>query len=152
MNMIFDRDSALAEDLVQEAFFAAYNNWSDVQQMDLPFAWLVRVVTWQFAKVLRTRRRRPAAAVGGLGELPLGGADPEPGLLQSLDLERTMACFDQRDTAIALARYRLGMTQAEIAEHLGLSRRTVGVRLRRIEGAVARTLGGSDGDGLSRDV
>ena len=117
------RDAAAAEDIVQEAFMAAF---AALDRFDRrrPFApWLHRIavnraIDWARARALRaeTEEQDVAAAVA---------APPDDALLAEL------AALDPDHRAVIVLRYLLEFTPGEIAELLELPRGTVNSRLRR---------------------
>ena len=71
-----------AEDLAQEAFFAAHRNWEKIAGYEQPGAWVRRVVANLSVSAFRRRaaeaKAMARAAFGQRTELPdLGSADPE---------------------------------------------------------------------------
>jgi len=58
-------------------------------------------------------------------------------------LVRLVARLDQRHMEVLVCRFLDDMTQEEIAEHLEISRKTVGKRLDRIRGEVLAVKGGA---------
>ena len=118
-------DSALAEDIAQEAFLAA------IRQLDRfdrrrPFGpWLHRIVVNRAIDAARARALRGETE---LAEGTPARPDPEPldrGLLASL------AALPPDQRAVVVMRYLLGYTPGEIARALDLPRGTVNSRLRR---------------------
>ena len=117
-------DEHLAEDLVQETFVRVHDRLSELEQPDRMAAWV-----WRIAGNVLTdhyRRQRPALteehAPALLGEL---AAEPEPGpnlTATAGGWARMMIVLLPEPYREALALSELeGLTQKQIAEHLGLS-------------------------------
>ena len=80
--------------------------------------WLYRVALRKARRGLfRSRREAP------LTELPSG--DPTTSVLHRLEVGRLLALLTERQRAIVVAHYYLGLTQEEIAAGLGIRRGTV---------------------------
>jgi RNA polymerase sigma-70 factor, ECF subfamily len=118
-------DSALAEDIAQEAFLAAIRNLDRFDRRR-PFGpWLHRIVVNRAIDAARARALRREV------ELPAdrsGGTEPAP-------VDRTplaaLAKLPPEQRAVVVMRHLLGYTPGEIARALDLPRGTVNSRLRR---------------------
>jgi RNA polymerase sigma-70 factor (ECF subfamily) len=122
-----------AEDVVQSLFIDLLRRGRT--SAELPY--LYRAATTRSLNVLRDgRRRRELLARHGRDVLaPVPGA-PD-GRVLSLDLLiKLTESLDERSAEILVYRYLDHMQQDEIARLMRLSRRTVGKRLGRIQGAV----------------
>ena len=128
-----------AEDLVQQAFEALFRAEAEGRAPDEPGAYLLGVARRRVADVLRRRARRPA---------PVSLPDGWEGFSHELLPDEMLATAELRDlvqTALGLlrgpdalvltARYRTGLSVAEIAAGLGLSPKAVEMRLRRARAA-----------------
>ena len=118
-------DSALAEDIAQEAFLAAIRNLDRFDRRR-PFGpWLHRIVVNRAIDAARARAHR---AETELNDATGGTAPHEPpdrGILTAL------ARLPPEQRAVIVMRHLLGYTPGEIAEALNLPRGTVNSRLRR---------------------
>jgi RNA polymerase sigma-70 factor (ECF subfamily) len=118
-----------AIDVVHALFVDLIPKWD--RSMDLPY--LYRAVTNRCLNVLRdraTRSRlleREGGAVAPVGRVTLEDQVVGVGLLAAL-ADR----LDDDHMQVLVARFVDDMTQEEIAEQLGLSRKTIGKRLDRI--------------------
>jgi RNA polymerase sigma-70 factor, ECF subfamily len=118
------RDPEAARDAVQEVFLRAHAHAGRFRGDAAPFTWLYRIATTHCLQQLRNRRRREAK----LESL----APPEPpksDLDARIDLLRLFAEEDEDTLAIAHLRWIDGLTLEEVAEVVGLSRKTVAKRL-----------------------
>src|SRR5919106_682050 len=102
-------DIEAARDATAEAFTRALERWSRVQAMDAPEAWVHRVGV----NVLRRRQRLEPA--------------PPPQVAPEVWDAMALLPFRQRQ-ALAL-RYLLGMTQAEVADAMGVAPGTAAATL-----------------------
>ena len=118
-------DSALAEDIAQEAFLAAIRNLDRFDRRR-PFGpWLHRIVVNRAIDAARARTlRREAELVDGAAA-ELDAEPPDRAMLGAL----AVLPPDQR--AVVVLRHLLGYTPGEIAQLLDLPRGTVNSRLRR---------------------
>jgi RNA polymerase sigma-70 factor (ECF subfamily) len=134
-----------AEDAVQETFLKAYTMLDRVSDRQTPalLPWLYRIATHVCLHALRTRRRK--------GQMPMGDDVEQRVLVQAGQEERALVrprllafldTLDERSQAIVVGLYVDGMSQAEIAGSLGISRRAVVKRVaalrRRLEPLVAK--------------
>ena len=118
-------DSALAEDIAQEAFLAAVRNLDRFDRRR-PFGpWLHRIVVNRAIDASRARALRREVVLPA--ERP-GGTEPEP-------VDRTplaaLATLPPEQRAVVVMRHLLGYTPGEIARTLDVPRGTVNSRLRR---------------------
>jgi RNA polymerase sigma-70 factor (ECF subfamily) len=118
-----------AIDVVHSLFADLIPRWS--KDVDLPY--LYRAVTNRCLNVLRdrgTRARlleREQTSAAPVGRVRLDDQIVGVGLLAAL-ADR----LDEGHMQVLVARFVDDMTQEEIADHLGLSRKTIGKRLDRI--------------------
>ena len=120
-------DSAMAEDVTQEAFLLLFDRLRAGDPPEVPAAFLYRAATTRALNAIRDGRRR--AAILKDAELPMwwGG---EPGDRDArLDLVKVLASVDEELATVAVCYYVDGMDQDEIGALLGLHRRTVSRRL-----------------------
>jgi RNA polymerase sigma-70 factor, ECF subfamily len=130
-----------AKDIVQGLFADLYDK--DEPAQELPY--LYRAVTNRCLSFMRdeTNRKRlleenaPPPAVRASSDEETVGYDLLAKLVRALDSE---------DCEVLVCRYVDDMTQEEIAELLGLSRKTIGKRLDRIRVTIARLGQISQGD------
>ncbi|MGE5186780.1 MAG: RNA polymerase sigma factor [Acidobacteriota bacterium] len=124
-----------AIDVVHALFVDLIPKWN--RDVDLPY--LYRAVTNRCLNLLRdrgTRARlleREASAAAPIGRVRLDDEVVGVGLIAAL-AER----LDEGHIQVLVARFVDDMTQEEIADHLGLSRKTIGKRLDRIRDEVIR--------------
>jgi len=134
--MLRSREDAV--DVVHALFADLIPTWNS--DVDLPY--LYRAVTNRCLNVVRDRgtrarllERAPAAAAP-LGRVRLDDQIVGVGLLAAL-ADR----LDDAHMQVLVCRFLDDMTQDEIADHLGVSRKTVGKRLDRIRSAVTALRG-----------
>ena len=132
-------DTALAEDVAQEAFLSAVRSLHRFDRRR-PFGpWLHRIVVNRaidHARAREVRREVPAGAVGEPASVSSGfGAAVSSG-----DVLGALAALPPEQRAVVVLRHLLGYTPGEIARLLGLPRGTVNSRLRRGLDALAGPL------------
>lgn len=131
-----NREDAI--DVVHALFADLIPTWN--VEMTLPY--LYRAITNRCLNAVRdrgTRARlleRESAVAAPVGRVKLEDHIVGVGLLAAL-AER----LDAGHMEVLVARFVDDMTQEEIAEHLGLSRKTIGKRLDRIRGEVTSLRG-----------
>ena len=117
------RDLELARDVTAEAFARALERWDRVGSMSSPGGWTYRVAL----NVLRRRLRRSAMEERLLRRAP--GREPPALTDQGLGVWAAVASLPARTrTAVAL-RYLGGLTEAEVADAMGVAPGTVAATL-----------------------
>jgi RNA polymerase sigma-70 factor (ECF subfamily) len=142
------RDSAAAEDLVQETYaraLAAVAQFSDGGNLK---AWLFRILRNTFVDLhRRAERRRTDVGLDADERLPAADAAGEPRQIRQLvgrDLERAlMSLPDEARVAVLLDLE--GFSEAEMAELMGCAAGTVKSRLFRARAALRERLGDDHG-------
>lgn len=123
------RDAQEAEDIVQELFMDIWKK----KRGDLDFPYLYCAVTNRCITLLRTRNRHCGLLEKKhVQEIPQGLL-PDDSVINQQLIHNVATRLDKTSTAIFLYRYIDEMTQEEIAEVMGISRKTVGKKLMRIE-------------------
>jgi RNA polymerase sigma-70 factor (ECF subfamily) len=124
------RDSAHAQDAVQEALVRAWRNLPGLRDPDRFDAWLTRLTINSCIDTMRFRRRRPI-------EVVLAPYDPTPGgdwtshVADRDQLERGFRRLTVEHRAVLVLHYYLGMSHAGVAEVLGVPLGTAQSRLHR---------------------
>ena len=116
------RDSALAEDAVQDAFLAVWRSAHRyMPERSKPSTWILTFVHRRAVDLVRREERRRAEQLTDDDDLSDGGSVDEEAWLR-LERERVQAALrqlpDQQREALELAYYG-GFTQSELAERLG---------------------------------
>lgn len=128
LSVLLVRDQGLAEELVQDAFVAMHGKWSSLRDPDRALAYLRRAVVNRSNSALRHRavvRRHVARGTGALPET-VPGADGS-----ALDRERrdtvlaALQVLPRRQREVLALRYYLDLSEADIADTLGISRGAV---------------------------
>ena len=127
LSVLLVRDVESAEEVVQDAFVAMHDRWRSLQEPDKALAYLRQAVVNRSRSVLRHRgvRARHAEATPHAVP-PLPGADED-----ALVSERRAAVLDAlrglpgRQREVLALRYYLDLSEADIAETLGISRGAV---------------------------
>jgi RNA polymerase sigma-70 factor (ECF subfamily) len=122
-------NSAAAEDATQEVFVRLMRHSGRLSTEGGYLPWIYRVATNHCLNVLRDGARLelcdPAA-------LPDAGEDGAPGRFAARELTiQLLRRFDEETQSIAVMSLVDGMSRDEVAETLGLSRKTVGKKLGR---------------------
>jgi RNA polymerase sigma-70 factor, ECF subfamily len=132
---ILGRQSAAAEDVVQEVFIKAYVNLNDYDRTR-PFApWLYRIAHNEAVSHLRRKNVEPELIGGEDGELLLSkavadsGATLMPGLRAGL--ERAFAALDPKYREVLVLRYLEDKDYEEISDILAMPPGTVAIRIKR---------------------
>jgi RNA polymerase sigma-70 factor (sigma-E family) len=110
-----------AEDVVQSALTRAFVHWAQVRRADYPDAYVRRIVVNEVVSLRRRRwtrevvledtdrLRRAAVQVG-----------PENEVVDRQDMATALASLTLRQRAVLVLRYYDGLSEAEIAEALGI--------------------------------
>ena len=128
------RDRALAEDLLQETFLAAWRARDDLDAVDNPEAWLFGIARHRALRALRgaQRMRRALERVAGSAPQP---SDEGPALaVDTLALLHRV--LGPEDRALVVLRYVHGFDAPELAEMTGRSPAAIRKRLERARTAL----------------
>jgi RNA polymerase sigma-70 factor (ECF subfamily) len=127
---VIARNAADAEDAAQDGFVKAWRALGRFRE-GAPFRpWLLRIVANEASNRRRSAGRRSGLALRAATEEPSGGAAPSPeaALLSAEQraelLEAVDALPDEQGAVVAL-RYFVGLSEAEVAETLGIPPGTV---------------------------
>jgi RNA polymerase sigma factor (sigma-70 family) len=132
-------DRALADDLAQETFLAAFRHLARFRGDSTLATWLVRIAVRQYLTEVRKRRPEPVEDVEEASDT----AD----LDLRIDLDRGLAQIrDEQRLALVLS-HEHGMTHAEIAELTGWPLGTVKTHANRGRAALRAHLEGGTGGG-----
>jgi RNA polymerase sigma-70 factor (ECF subfamily) len=129
-----DGNVEAARDAAAEAFARALVHWPRVQAMEWPGAWLYRVGL----NVQRRRLRRAELEA----RLLRGGRRGEPATLPepAIEVWEAVRRLPRQQRAVVVLTYVADLTQAEIAEILGVRRGTVASHLSDARAALALAL------------
>ena len=116
-------DRQLAEDAVQSALMSAYRTWPRVRDADSSEAYLRKMVVNQLFS-WRRRKSWGTAAVLGRGLEPSRGSH-EGAVVEHQRIWSAVGELPPRQRAVIVLRYYEGMSEAEIAETLGIRPGTV---------------------------
>ncbi len=126
-----------AEDVVQDAFLAAYRRWDSVSRYEYPEAWLRRVVVNKAHSRLRRSYAEAQAksrwSAGRTGQVTL--AEP------TTEFWNQVRSLSKRQCQALVLHYLEDCSVAEIAEALGCAEATARVHLHRGRTALATRLG-----------
>lgn len=114
------RDQQRAEDALHEAF---------IEGLKHPPERADNVPGWIFRVALRQARRRPWRFVWLVGHEARAAEDEIALVLDRLEAGRLLALLSERQRAIVVAHYYLGLTHAETAELFGVRPGTVSATL-----------------------
>ena len=126
LSVLLVRDTATAEEVVQDAFVAVHGRWSRLRDPDLALAYLRQAVVNRSRSALRHRtvvarhaeRRAVPSIVSGADEVTLATTRRDAVLEAMRELPR-------RQREVLALRYYLDLSEAEIADTLGISRGAV---------------------------
>lgn len=121
------RNEADAEEAVQDVFVAALSGWGRFKLVAAPLPWLYGVATRHCLQRLRNQSTRTLKHLL-LREDEAFEVDPA----RQLELERFLDGRTLEELELITWCYRDGLTQEEIAQLSGQSRKTVGIKLARL--------------------
>jgi RNA polymerase sigma-70 factor (sigma-E family) len=115
-------DADLAEDLVQTALAKLYLAWDRVGVLEHRDAYVRRMIINEHASWWRRRKRRPETATDSLPERPREDSYDDGTRAEIWAFVQTLPA---RQRAVVVLRYYEQLTEAEIADVLGISPGTV---------------------------
>ena len=134
---VLSGSSAAAEDLAQDAFFAAHKSWDRIGRYDKPEAWVRRVVANMSVSLFR-RKTREARAIARMN---VPGA-----VLPSLEAEdeefwKAVRALPKRQSQAIALYYLEDLSIAEISDILDCAQGTVKAHLHKGRSRLAQKLG-----------
>lgn len=135
------RDTATAEEVVQDAFVAVHGRWSRLRDPDQALAYLRQAVVNRSRSALRHRGVVARHLERSTAPPDVAGADES-----AVASERRTAVLEamrtlpQRQREVLALRYYLDLSEAEIADALGISRGSVKSHASRGAAALRTTL------------
>ncbi|MFT3924457.1 MAG: RNA polymerase sigma factor [Myxococcales bacterium] len=119
-----------AQEALQEVFIRVMRGSDDFEQRSTTTTWLYRITTNYCLNTLRDRRRRDEL-------MEIHGTTAEngatTGMFDAFVMRGLLARADEREGQAAVYVFVDGMSHDEVAELLGVSRRTVGNLLERFQ-------------------
>ena len=114
-------DHSTAEDVVQSALTRAFVHWGRVRRADHPYAYVRRMVVNEVTSLRRRRWSRELVLVDTdrLSSTPVQ-VGPEDAVVARHDLGTALALLTARQRAVVVLRYYDGLSEAEIADALGI--------------------------------
>jgi RNA polymerase sigma factor (sigma-70 family) len=134
--------SAAAEDIAQDAMIAAYRKWGEIEQLDIPAAWVRRVCANMATSLIRRRAAEARASARS------GGMRQEHTELAPQDKEfwAEVRRLPRRQAQSISLHYIYDLQVSEIARTLECSESSVKAHLVRGRAALAARLGIDEGD------
>lgn len=142
LSVLLVRDQGVAEEVVQDAFVAVHDRWARLRDPESALAYLRQAVVNRSRSALRHRavvdrdaaRRTPPENQPGADQAALA-TDRRAAVLDAL------RALPQRQREVIALRYYLDLSEAEIAETLGISRGAVKSHASRGVAALRALLG-----------
>lgn len=132
-------DATVAADAAREAVLAAMLSLTHLRQSDRFGSWLVGIGLNMCRRLMRENGRRAWSredALGGLWAGQIAGLEPDPAdmaeaVLLAAGVQRAIASLPMGQRRAVVLYYLAGLTQAEVAEHLGTPVSAVKTRLHK---------------------
>jgi RNA polymerase sigma-70 factor (sigma-E family) len=126
LSVLLVRDVATAEEVVQDAFIAVHDRWSRLRDTDKALAYLRQAVVNRSRSALR--HRTVVARHAARETVPNHAAPADAPVLASARRAAVldaMKALPERQREVLALRYYLDLSEAEIADALGISRGAV---------------------------
>lgn len=133
---------AAAEDLAQDAFFAAHKAWDRIGHYDKPEAWVRRVVANMSVSLFRRKMREARA----LARMHVPGAVLPTLAVEDDEFWKAVRALPKRQAQAIALFYLEDMPIVEIAETLDCAQGTVKAHLHKGRARLARKLGLESGE------
>jgi RNA polymerase sigma-70 factor (sigma-E family) len=124
LSVLLVRDVGTAEEVVQDAFIAVHRRWGKLRDPDKALAYLRQAVVNQSRSALR-HRMVVARHVARGPDPDVPEAEPAEVLDRRAAVLEAMRALPQRQREVLALRYYLDLSEAEIADTLGISRGAV---------------------------
>ncbi len=141
-------DSHLAEDLLQTAFAKVYLSWSKISTMGQPVAYTRKIVTNQ---AMSWWRRSSSSEVPSLDISGDHHAGHEDQVTQASVVWAALATLPTKQRAVMVLRYYEDLSEAEIADTLGISTGSVKSHASAARTTLAQRLGALEHDPTNGD-
>jgi RNA polymerase sigma-70 factor (sigma-E family) len=147
LSVLLLHDQGAAEEVVQDAFVAVHGRWSRLRDPDKALAYLRQAVVNRSRSTLRhravvarhaTREARPAD--GPPADEGIAGAGRRTAVLEA------MRALPERQREVLALRYYLDLSEAEIADALGIARGSVKAHASRGAATLRALLADQQGD------
>ena len=134
-----------AQDAVQSTLVKVYASWSRVRRAERPVAYVQRMLA---NEVVSMHRRRGAREVPTDRMPDLPGArrqvGPEDRVVDAQTVWQALETLSERQRAVVVLRYYADLSEAEIADTLGIAAGTVKSHAHAALAALGATLGAAD--------
>lgn len=145
LSVLLVRDTGLAEEVVQDAFVAVHARWGRLREPEKALAYLRQAVVNRSRSALRHRgvvarhaATQPDSATGPGADDAALAADRRVAVLDALRL------LPRRQREVLALRYYLDLSEAEVADTLGISRGSVKTHASRGAATLRNLLDGAD--------
>lgn len=118
-------DTGTAEEVVQDAFVAMHGRWGRLRDPDRALAYLRQAVVNRSRSALRHRGVVARHARAEAGRPVVGSEGPATGVARRDAVRQGLAGLTERQREVLVLRYYLDLSEAEIADALGISRGAV---------------------------
>ena len=125
LSVLLVRDVGTAEEVVQDAFIAVHRRWDRLRDPDKALAYLRRAVVNQSRSTLRHRMVVERHVLRGPDAASAQPEEPAEHLARRVAVLEAMRALPQRQREVLALRYYLDLSEAEIADTLGISRGAV---------------------------
>lgn len=130
-------DKELARDATQEVFGKLMRDARKLESRETALPWIYRVATNHCLNLRRNAGRRGEEA---LPELEIAAPETPDDVPERQLVQRVLSRFDAETQAVAVGVFVDGMEHEEVAQALGISRRTVARKLQRFVGNARKYL------------
>jgi RNA polymerase sigma-70 factor, ECF subfamily len=127
-------DEQTSYDIAQETFLRAWQHFEQVSHYEQPRAWLFRVAT-NLASNHRRHRSIHSATMTTIGAPQTSATDPATGVAESATVRAALMALPIRQRSALALRAVYGLSIAEIAEALGVSKAAAAMTLSRARDA-----------------
>lgn len=142
LSVLLVRDVGTAEEVVQDAFIAVHRRWDKLHDHDRALAYLRQAVVNQSRSTLR--HRMVVARHVARGPDPELRDEPGEVVDRRAAVLEAMRALPQRQREVLALRYYLDLSEAEIADTLGISRGAVKSHASRGAAALRELLKGDE--------
>jgi len=137
-------NQALSEDIVQESYLRALDNWNHKPVPDSPIAWLKRVARNILIDYLRQKKWTVQTETDHHPESARGTSEDQ---VKSLEIALAISTLGRKKAKILESFYYDGMREKEIAAEMNISERAVEGLLRRARRSLKALLPDSKSNG-----
>ncbi len=138
--MVACGDRELSCDIAQDALAKSFANWKKVNELEMPSAWVKKVAINQLKDEFRKQTKRKTYASNTLELSTIESIEKSLPTPMAVDFSRALMELAPQQRIVAALSFVDDMSEAEIAQTMGISKGTVKTHLHHARNALSSSL------------